>query len=74
MGHNRAGDRARARLRRRRREETRLAQRVADQKAADSRGTVATLTAKVKDVAKGVAEKVGGAVQAVRDKLKKSGD
>jgi hypothetical protein len=61
MGHNRGGDKRRLRLRRRHKEDVRLARKA----AAKPPG----LAAKVKDLAKGVVEKVGEAVQTVKEKV-----
>lgn len=73
MGHNRAGDKARAKARRRKREEVRLARKAQAAEATD--GAAATgggITATIKEAAHGVTEAVGGAVKSVVRKIKEA--
>ena len=69
MGYNRAGDQRRARLKRRRREEARLARKANGETQPEAAG----LAGKVKDLAKGAAETVGGLVKSAARKITGSG-
>jgi hypothetical protein len=70
MGHNRSGDKRRARLKRRYREEVRLAAKASAQAEGGATAKTGGLTSKVKKAAKGVVEKVGDLMKAAGEKIK----